>query len=97
MTEQTLSAFETDLLYEIGAFEGDGERPHGLGLAEALREEYGEINNGQLYPSLNRLEDLGLVDVDDVDGRTNAYSLSDAGRAHVQEDAEDRHRVAARL
>jgi DNA-binding PadR family transcriptional regulator len=39
---------------------------------------------GSVYPALQQLEDEGLVRVEEADGR-KAYTLTDAGRAHVDE------------
>lgn len=42
---------------------------------------------GSIYPVLQQLEDEGLVEFERVDGRKTA-SLTDAGRAHVEEQRE---------
>lgn len=43
---------------------------------------------GSVYPALAQLEDKGLVRVDEQEGRRN-YTLTDAGRAYVQERRDD--------
>ena len=43
---------------------------------------------GSVYPALQQLEDEGLVRVEPGEGR-KAYVLTDAGRAHVEEHADE--------
>jgi DNA-binding PadR family transcriptional regulator len=43
---------------------------------------------GSVYPALAQLEDEGLVRVEDRDGR-RTYTLTDAGRAYVQDRRDD--------
>jgi DNA-binding PadR family transcriptional regulator len=44
---------------------------------------------GSVYPALQQLEDEGLVRSEEADGR-KAFTLTDAGRAHVEERDPDR-------
>ncbi|MBN1109735.1 MAG: PadR family transcriptional regulator [Methanomassiliicoccales archaeon] len=64
------------------------ERPmYGYELLKVLREKYEGIwepQTGSIYPALRRLQDHGLLDVDNVDGKDN-YSLSDEGRGWLEE------------
>ena len=71
-----------------------GEERHGYGIAKWIREHSGEILDvpeGSLYPALRRLEDRGLVrsrwDRSETGRRARFYSLTPAGRRHLQEDA----------
>ena len=53
-----------------------------MDVRRALEAHYGEaVNHGQLYPNLDELVDAGLVEKCSVDGRTNAYSLTDDGES----------------
>ena len=64
------------------------ERPmYGYELLKVLRERYEGIwepQTGAIYPALRRLQDHGLLSVDNVDGKDN-YSLSDEGRKWLEE------------
>lgn len=71
-----------------------GQELHGYGIARWIHEvtrEVLEIPEGSLYPALRRLEDRGLVvsrwDISENNRRARFYSLTPAGRAHLQEDA----------
>ncbi|WP_435147716.1 PadR family transcriptional regulator [Halobaculum sp. P14] len=86
-----MTGFKRNLLRGVARL--DGERPHGLDLKAALEAHYDDaINHGRLYQNLGELVDAGLVDKRPVDGRTNAYSVTDDGRralaAHHQWEAE---------
>lgn len=67
---------------------------HGYGIARwihATTEEVLEIPEGSLYPALRRLEDRGFVDsrwdLSENNRRARYYSLTEAGRRHLREDA----------
>jgi DNA-binding PadR family transcriptional regulator len=45
---------------------------------------------GSVYPVLQQLQDEGLVSVAESDGR-RVFTLTDAGRAHVAENAQELH------
>ena len=73
-----LTGFQRDLLREIVA---DG-RPD-LRLKDAIEESYDtsdEIHHGRLYPNPTTLADKGLIEKEEVDGRTNHYSATARGR-----------------
>lgn len=54
--------------------------PSGLDVKRDLEEYYGtEINHGRLYPALDRLVLLGLVEKGAKDDRTNEYTLTEDG------------------
>lgn len=79
-----LTGFQRDLLFVI---EGLAD-PHGLAIKDELEAEYDEeINHGRLYPNLDDLVAMGYVAKGTKDDRTNEYTLTDQGRAAVQ----DRH------
>lgn len=71
-----LTAFQRDILWVLhheGAL-------HGLGIKSALRDYYQEdVNHGRLYPNLDDLVEMGLLDKGIRDQRTNEYQLTNAG------------------
>src|SRR5215467_3754536 len=64
------------------------ERPmHGYEMMKALEEKSGGFytpSPGSIYPTLQMLEDRGLVSVQEVEGK-KVYSITDAGRAMLAE------------
>ena len=71
-----LTGFQRDLLYVIAGL----NEPHGLAIKEELEDYYEkEIHHGRLYPNLDTLVDLSLVEKSELDKRTNQYALTDAG------------------
>jgi DNA-binding PadR family transcriptional regulator len=64
------------------------ERPmHGYEMMKALEEKSGGFyapSAGSVYPTLQMLEDRGLVTVSEVEGK-KVYSITDAGRAALEE------------
>jgi DNA-binding PadR family transcriptional regulator len=76
-----LTKFQRDLLYVIAGL----DEPSGLRIKEALDEYYeAEIHHGRLYPNLDALVRKGLVEKREVDGRTNAYSLTRRGGRELE-------------
>jgi len=81
-----LTGFQRDLLEAIAAVEDD---PYGLALKDYLDERYAEpINHSRLYQNLDQLADQGLINLDELDARTNVYTLTDAGRRLLQRQAD---------
>jgi PadR family transcriptional regulator PadR len=79
-----LTAFQRDVLYVIAGM-GDDEYPHGLSIKDELDRHYsGEINHGRLYPNLDQLVEMGLVEKDTIDKRTNSYTLTQRGRRELE-------------
>jgi DNA-binding PadR family transcriptional regulator len=77
-----LSAFQRDLLYVIAGL----DEPHGLAIKDELELYYEKnIQHGRLYPNLDTLVDKGLVDKDQKDLRTNAYTLTRRGERELQD------------
>lgn len=73
---QSLTGFQRDLLYVIAGMDS----PKGLALKEKLDDYYAtEINHGRLYPNLDALIDVGLVEKGKIDDRTNSYTLTEEG------------------
>jgi len=70
-----LTAFQNNILVILAK-----EPMYGLAIKRELEDYYGtEVNHGRLYPNLDELVDLGLVDKSELDKRTNQYSLTDDG------------------
>ncbi|MDS0223381.1 PadR family transcriptional regulator [Haloarcula sp. S1AR25-5A] len=85
-TYHDLTGFQRDLLEAIAAVDDD---PYGLALKDYLDECYADpINHSRLYQNLEQLVDKGLINRDDLDARTNVYTLTDAGRQLLQRQAE---------
>lgn len=60
------------------------EPRYGLAIKDELEAFYGEdINHGRLYPNLDDLETLSLIEKRALDKRTNEYALTDEGHAAV--------------
>lgn len=75
-----LTAFQRDLLRTIGGM----EKPIGLEVKDKMEEYYQkEINHGRLYPNLDELETMGLIRKEELDGRTNTYSITRRGRQEI--------------
>jgi len=72
-----LTAFKRDLLWILN----DSGEQKGVDIRLALEDYYEKpVNHGQLYPNLDDLVDADLVEKEKLDGRTNGYSLTEAGR-----------------
>lgn len=80
-----LNAFERDTLFVIASIED----PTGVNIGDALKAMYRKpINHGQLYPGLDELHEMGLIDKVARDKRTNEYNITRRGR-YVIEDYRD--------
>jgi len=80
---ENLSGFQRDVLYVIAGM-ADDDHPHGLSIKSELDQYYsGEINHGRLYPNLDELTEMGLVEKGTLDKRTNAYTLTQRGRREI--------------
>ncbi|WP_082146843.1 helix-turn-helix transcriptional regulator [Halostagnicola sp. A56] len=75
-----LTGFQRDCLESIARLERDDETPYGLAIKELLEPQHGDVLHGRLYPNLDTLVELGLVEKSELDKRTNEYALSDDGR-----------------
>ena len=79
-----LTAFQRDILYVIAGMKND-DYPHGLSIKDELDQHYsGEINHGRLYPNLDQLVEMGLVEKDTLDKRTNSYTLTQRARREIE-------------
>lgn len=79
-----LHSFKRDVLVAIAELEKTGAKCYGLAIKEHLEDDYRtSINHGRIYPNLDDLARQGLIEIDRdaFDDRTNAYALTDDGRA----------------
>ena len=89
-----LTAFQIDLLAVTARLETSLENVHGLAIKESLGDIHGEeVNHGRLYPNLDELAEMGIVEKEaqSIDGRTNSYRVTvegfrllDARRIHIE-------------
>jgi DNA-binding PadR family transcriptional regulator len=76
-----LTGFQRDLLFIIAGLDD----PHGLAIKDELEEYYQkEVRHGRLYPNLDTLVDLGLVEKGKKDKRTNEYRIQDRGLRELE-------------
>jgi len=74
-----LTAFQRNILVILSE-----EPMYGLAIKRELESYYGaEVNHGRLYPNLDDLVDLDLVEKSELDKRTNQYELTDLGEEAV--------------
>ena len=70
-----LTAFQQNILSILAE-----EPRYGLAIKRELETYYdNEVNHGRLYPNLDDLVDMGLVEKSELDKRTNQYALTDEG------------------
>jgi DNA-binding PadR family transcriptional regulator len=81
-----LTGFQRTLVEPIAAADGD---PYALALKDSLNERYADpINHSRLYQNLDQLVDYDLINCDELDARTNEYTLTDVGQKALQRQAE---------
>ena len=74
-TIRDLTAFQHNILVILAE-----EPRYGLAIKRELEDYYGsEVNHGRLYPNLDDLVELGLIEKSELDKRTNQYELSENG------------------
>jgi DNA-binding PadR family transcriptional regulator len=79
-----LTAFQRNILTILAE-----EARYGLAIKRELEAYYGsEVNHGRLYPNLDDLVELGLVEKSELDKRTNQYELTEAGEQTLAEQFE---------
>ena len=70
-----LTAFQRNILVILAE-----EARYGLAIKRELESYYdSEVNHGRLYPNLDDLVEMGLVEKSELDKRTNQYALTEAG------------------
>lgn len=95
MTEAESDADTPEVAHQLTAFQQTilvvlaEETRYGLAIKRALEAYYGtEVNHGRLYPNLDELADMGLIEKSKLDDRTNEYALTDAGKDALLEQLE---------
>ena len=74
-----LTAFQQNILVILAE-----EPRYGLAIKRELESYYSdEVNHGRLYPNLDDLVEMELVEKSELDKRTNQYSLTDDGKEAV--------------
>lgn len=77
-----LTGFQRDLLFVLNGLGGaNGQEV----MAEIQRSQGRNIKHGRLYDNLDQLVGKELVEKSKLDGRTNQYELTEAGRQLVAE------------
>ncbi len=84
-----LSGFQRDILEAIRRLERADETTYGLAISRELENQHDEVNHGRLYPNLDDLVDVGLVEKGEIDRRTNNYTLTPSGRALLESRARE--------
>jgi len=86
MSESQAVVDDEDVVRELTAFQQNilvilSEEPrYGLAVKRELEDYYGsEVNHGRLYPNLDDLVEMGLVEKSELDKRTNQYALTETG------------------
>jgi DNA-binding PadR family transcriptional regulator len=73
--EQELSTFQRAILAILAE-----EARYGLAIKRELEVYYDSgVNHGRLYPNLDELVEMELVEKSELDKRTNEYALTEAG------------------
>lgn len=86
MTGDDLTRFRLDILVAIGRLGKHNEVVKGVDIRDIIEKEYNTpVHHGRLYPNLDVVTDRGLVEKIEVDGRTNSYELTEAGRDLLSE------------
>jgi DNA-binding PadR family transcriptional regulator len=86
MSEVKAVTDSPDVARELTAFQQNiltilAEEPrYGLAIKRELETYYdAEVNHGRLYPNLDDLVEMGLVETSELDKRTNQYTLTEDG------------------
>ena len=79
-----LTAFQQNILVILTE-----EPMYGLAIKRELEGYYGsDVNHGRLYPNLDDLVEMGVIEKSELDKRTNQYALTDDGLTAVVERVE---------
>jgi DNA-binding PadR family transcriptional regulator len=77
------------------------EQPrHGYDLIRAIEEMTGgeyAPSPGIVYPTLTLLQDMGLIEETAGEGARKPFQITDAGRSHLEENAEEADELIGRL
>ncbi len=70
-----LTAFQQTILTILAE-----ESRYGLAIKRELEDYYGtDVNHGRLYPNLDDLVAMGVIEKSELDKRTNEYELTEEG------------------
>lgn len=90
MSEAQATPDDGGIAHELTAFQQNilvvlSEEPmYGLAIKRELEAYYGdEVNHGRLYPNLDDLVEMKLVEKSELDKRTNQYELTESGEQTV--------------
>ena len=90
MSEAQTVAEESGVARELTAFQQNilvilsEEAMYGLAIKRSLEAYYGaDVNHGRLYPNLDSLVEMDLIEKSELDKRTNQYALTEEGRNAV--------------
>ncbi|WP_136715826.1 PadR family transcriptional regulator [Halorientalis salina] len=90
MSETQTVDGKMDVARELTAFQQNilailSEEPrYGLAIKRELESYYdSEVNHGRLYPNLDDLVEMDLVEKSELDKRTNQYALTEKGHDAV--------------
>lgn len=76
-----LTGFQRDMLFVVAGL----DEPNGLMVKDELEQYYDrEVRHGRLYPNLDSLVEMGLIEKGKHDQRTNKYLLREAGREAIR-------------
>lgn len=76
-----LTAFQRDILW----FVNDIGDPKGLSIKRRLDRYYEQdVHHGRLYPNLDELVEMGLLEKGTKDRRTNEYTLTPRARRELE-------------
>jgi DNA-binding PadR family transcriptional regulator len=76
------------------------EPRHGYDLIRAIEEMTGgkyAPSPGVIYPTLAMLQEMGLIEETDGEGARKPFQITEAGRAHLEENAEEAEELMRRL
>ena len=77
-----LTGFQRDLLYVIAGM----DRPSGQEILDQINGYVNQpVTHGRLYPNLDTLVELELIEKGQIDRRTNYYALTPRGQRELEQ------------
>ncbi|RDZ39371.1 DNA-binding protein [Haloferax sp. Atlit-19N] len=91
-----LTGFQQQLVKAVIEFENEErESPYGVQVKRSLSEWYGhEVTNAQIYPNIDDLVEMDVLDREPLDRRTNAVQSTPLARQMLAGEAEHMAHVA---
>ena len=77
-----------------------GKPRHGYDLIRSIEEVTGgeyAPSPGVVYPTLTLLQDMGFIEESEAEGARRAYTVTESGKAHLEENAEEVAELFERL